>query len=199
MKQSESRRERLRREGRQEILTAARSILSAEGVAALNMRAVAARMGCSQSLIYAHFAAKSDLLAELAREGLARLGQAMAGVLAVAGGTWAERIRDLGRTYRRFALEEPDLFGLNFGEAGAVPVADPPATFGLLRAAVEGGVAAGEFRPMDPGLGATVAWALVHGVVALERAGQLSADAAPAVLEAAVSDLLRSWAVGSHV
>lgn len=199
MTPAESRRDRVRRENREAILAAARAMLQAEGAAGLNMRAVAASLGYSQSMIYAHFESKAALLGELAREGLATLGQSMADVLAVAGGSWADRIRELARAYRRFAVEQPELFGLNFGEAGAVPVADPPATFGLLQHAVAGGIDAGEFRDMPPRLGATVAWATVHGVVALERSGQLAGAQAAEVLEAAVNDLLRGWEVRSDV
>ncbi|MEJ2173944.1 MAG: helix-turn-helix domain containing protein, partial [bacterium] len=60
-----------------EILRAAGEILEEQGVAGLSLREAARRAGVSHNAPYRHFADRDVLLAALAAEGFAQLGQAL--------------------------------------------------------------------------------------------------------------------------
>lgn len=189
-----ARRERLRGETRVAILDAARRIVSEEGADAFSMRAVAREIGYSPAALYEYFPSKEAILEGLYFEGRGSLGDRMASVLAdpPAGATTTEILKDLGRTYRAYAHEQPELFRHIFG--GATPHESPtspspddtepgdeaqPAAFDLLVATAARGIASGEFFPMSPMVAAIAAWSLVHGFVMIELSGALGGPAPP--------------------
>jgi AcrR family transcriptional regulator len=137
---------------------AATEILEEQGVTALSLREVARRAGVSHNAPYRHFADRDALLAALAAEGFARLGD-------VLGGAQGPRAR--GEAYVRFALEHPQRFRLMFG--------------GLLRLDAHPGLRAAAARtydglvrafaplagPQGAPFAAAAAWSLVHGLAQL--------------------------------
>jgi AcrR family transcriptional regulator len=191
-----ARRERLREETRVAILDATRRIVAEEGVDAFSMRAVARAVGYSPAALYEYFPSKEAILDELYFEGRDGLRDRMARVLAdlPAGATTAEIFRELGRTYRAYAREQPELFRHIFGgptpaepstdpsvdDAGPEPDEEaPPTAFDLLVETAERGIASGEFAPMPPPAVALAAWSLVHGFVMIELSGALSPTPPP--------------------
>lgn len=143
---------------RAKLTQAATEILEEQGVTALSLREVARRAGVSHNAPYRHFADRDALLAALAAEGFARLGD----VLEVAQGPRAR-----GEAYVRFALEHPERFRLMFG--------------GLLRLDAHPGLGAAAARiydglvrafaplagPQGAPFAAAAAWSLVHGLTQL--------------------------------
>jgi AcrR family transcriptional regulator len=137
------------------MLGAAGKILEKEGPAGLSIREAARRAGVSHNAPYRHFPEREALLAALASEGFALLGNSLDNRTG----------RELGEAYVRFALEHPQRFRLMFG--GTLPAGKYPeleqharATFAKLQSAFSGLGAEAEFA-------AAAAWSLVHGLAQL--------------------------------
>ena len=106
------RREREREEVRQKILDAARELFMSEGYEKVTMRRIAEAIEYSPTAIYLHFEDKDDLVLALCREDFGRL-------LAVFEKAElprdpVDRIRQLGRAYARFGLENPNHYRFMF-------------------------------------------------------------------------------------
>ncbi|MFI7119330.1 TetR/AcrR family transcriptional regulator [Amycolatopsis sp. NPDC049868] len=86
-----SRARRAPEEARRLILDAAASLLSESGVAAVQMRAVAARVGMTDAGVAHHFGSRDKLLAELLRHGGRRLRDGLQGLLT----SWLDHDADL--------------------------------------------------------------------------------------------------------
>src|SRR5215211_8505822 len=103
---------------RDEILAAARQIVKESGVKALTMRALGRAVGVTAPTLYDYFPAKEAVLDALHVEGANRLRTEL--LTAVANTMpGRERLRAFGEAYRRFAVENPDLYLLIFGRADA--------------------------------------------------------------------------------
>lgn len=133
------------------LLRAAGRTLEKRGIAALSLRETARRAGVSHNAPYRHFPDREALLAALAAEGFAILGERLRG----------KPGREMSEAYVRFALEQPQRFRLMFG--GVLPLAKYPE----LGTAAQGAYQAlGEaFKELPrPELAAAAAWSLVHGL-----------------------------------
>lgn len=154
------------------LLKAASTILEKQGLEALALREVARRAGVSHNAPYRHFPQREALLAALAAEGFALLGQAQRKAAAVQG------LRGMGEAYVQFALEHPQRFRLMFG--GQVQIDKHE---GLREVAV------GMFERLSGALAERVpeakgardssiaAWALVHGLALLLLDARIAAGA----------------------
>lgn len=144
------------------LLRAAGTILEKEGVEALSLRALARRAGVSHAAPYRHFRDRESLLAALAAEGFATLGQALRDA-ASAGG-----LRAMGEAYVHFARSRPQRFRLMFG--GSLTLARHPALREVATRAFEalGGALAAQVGDSAGAQDASIAaWALVHGLAQL--------------------------------
>ncbi|WP_232666514.1 TetR/AcrR family transcriptional regulator [Pseudonocardia sp. TRM90224] len=83
-------------EARRQILEAAASLLAEGGVAAVQVRAVAARIGMTDAGVTHHFGNREELLTQLLRHGGRTLRAALEDVLK----TWLDRGADLGELVR---------------------------------------------------------------------------------------------------
>ncbi len=92
------------------IVDAALAVLDASGVAGLNMRAVADRLGTGPASLYAHFAGKDELLAAM----IDRLAGDIP-VPAVGAGAWQEQLKEAMRGIRRGLAAHRDLAGASLG------------------------------------------------------------------------------------
>ncbi len=145
------RREREREEVRQKILDAARELFATEGYEKVTMRRIADAIEYSPTTF-------AQLLALFK-------GQ-------LPPDDPVEWIRQLGNSYCRFGLENPNHYRFMFmtrAKFEKVPEASPSGqdSFGVLKMAVEAAIASGRFRPGDPQLIAQVLWSSIHGAVAL--------------------------------
>ena len=102
---------------RKALLNAGLDILEDEGLAALSLRAVAARAGVSHAAPAHHFGNLRGLLTALVAIAFARFAAAMAAERAQAAADPAEQIRAAGRGYVAFAQRNPALFRLMFSSA----------------------------------------------------------------------------------
>lgn len=182
------RRERGRQEMRNAILDAAGTIVAAEGVDGLTIRAVAQAVGYSAGALYEYFDSKEAILAALYFEGTDGLGshceRAVAALLE--GASAVEALVALGHAYRSYALTHPELYRLVFGGFKTPPeppevdcVEDSPGGFGTLIRVATQGVSEGSMVDLPPPVIACAAWSAVHGFVSLELTGHLTGGDGP--------------------
>jgi AcrR family transcriptional regulator len=160
------RREREREEIRRKILDAARDLFMAEGYERVTMRRIAEAIEYSPTAIYLHFEDKDDLVRALCHQDFGRLLGAMEKEAPPADPiAW---LRQLGRAYARFALENPIMFMSPTKPEHSPEPTDPGhLSYGVLRAAVTRAIEGGSLRPADPDTVAQVMWSSLHGAVAL--------------------------------
>ena len=188
------RRERLRDETRQAILDATQEIIEREGIDGFSLRGVARAVGYSPAAIYEYFGSKHELLDSLYFAGNGGLAVQMLRVLKAAPPDQpvAETVKDLGRTYRRQALAQPELYRFIFGHVhgpdhrkgndkrACDEKGEPGDAFSLLVDTVARGIDRGEFIAAPPLVLALATWSLVHGFVTIELAGVLDSGDPPA-------------------
>lgn len=164
------------------ILDAATHLLVAEGLAALTVRGISARVGCSTKVIYTMFGGKDGLIEALLLEGFGRFGQALTAVPENPDPLF--RLGDLGVAYRAYALAEPDYYRVMFQTA--VPGFRPTeaalmsikSSFRILVDAVDACLQAGRLVGGDAREIADIIWMATHGAVSLEISGFFSAEEA---------------------
>lgn len=160
-------------------MDAAGQLLSTEGAGALTVRRLAERTGTSTMAIYTLFGDKQGLLSAMYREGFDRLRTAVEEA-SRASADQLESLSAVAAAYRRVALANPHLYQLMFGPpvAGFVPDGEATATAHAsysplvegVRRCLETGVLIGD----DAEAIAEYFWAVCHGMVSLELAGQLT-------------------------
>jgi AcrR family transcriptional regulator len=171
------RRARRRLALRETIVEAARDIVRDEGLRALTMRRIAEAIDYAPASLYAHFASREALLAELCREGGAALHAALE--RAAVDVDPRRRLEALGAAYVAFALEHPDTYRLMFMEDTALTKGvfeslesdDAARTLGLIVATLAELRANGTLGPAaDPMRLADLLWTVVHGIASLRLA-----------------------------
>jgi AcrR family transcriptional regulator len=152
-------------------------LIQREGVEALTLRGVGARLGVSRTALYRHFTSKQALLTAVAAEGFRTLRSALAEAWE-SGGRGNEGFRAMGLAYVRFAVTHPSHYRVMFGgtlqhaDHSVVRDADTDAFQVLLDAIVEL-QGQGLVRGGDPRHLAMYIWAVVHGVSMLALDGML--------------------------
>ena len=164
------RREREREEVRRKILDAARDLFMTEGYERVTMRKIAEAIEYSPTAIYLHFEDKEDLVLALCRQDFGRLLEAMETQAPPADPI--EGLRQLGRAYARFAIDNPNQYRFMFmspmkPDHSPEPTDPGHLSYGVLRDAVMKAIEAGALRPADPDTVAQVLWSSIHGAVAL--------------------------------
>jgi AcrR family transcriptional regulator len=163
---------------RRALLDEALVTIRAEGVNALTLRDIGARLGVSRTALYRHFADKRALLTAVATEGFRTLRQQLVTAWE-AGGRGRSGFQSMGVAYVRFAIANPSHYCVMFG--GFVdpkaPEPDLAAEAGGAFQALMDGLAAlqrdGMVRCDDTLLMARFVWAVVHGIAMLGINGQL--------------------------
>lgn len=152
------------------ILEQAEALLERHGAEQMSLHQLAAALGVKTPSLYRYYAGKADLLRAMNLRTVERLIAAMKSAAESASGSDAERILQMGVTYRQFAHQQPKAYALAFG--ATEPAARPePAAMAALAQEIQAVVA-----PLT-GEGASLTalrglWALVHGFVMIELAEQ---------------------------
>jgi AcrR family transcriptional regulator len=172
---SAERRTRERAETRERILEAAREMFVQHGYEATTMRAIAERIEYTPTAIYHHFQSKEALLTELANLDFRSLASAFQRIGRIEDPL--ERLMRTGEAYVGFALEHPMQYQLMFMTPKPTGIADlhkgrgDPSedAYAFLRETCKAAVASGRLRPEfnDPEELAQIAWASLHGLMAL--------------------------------
>ena len=163
------------------LLAAARCELAEHGVGGISLRAIAQRAGVSRATPKWHFGDRAGLLSAVAVEGFRRLADDLRAAAAAAGESPAERLTALGRAYLNFGLNDAALFDLMFRSEllrrdDPALVAARAASYSVL-SDTTGEITAREQLGDDRFASelSLLAWACVHGLVALVRDGALQA------------------------
>lgn len=174
---TQERRERERTALRQKIIDKGREILVSEGHAALTMRRLADEIEYTPGALYVHFADKETLVRAICHTDFLAFAKNFS--IAMKVGDAIERLRQLARSYARFALEHPAQYRILF-------VLDPTAgmkdmsliergnpeedAYAALELAIQKAIEDGHFPGYRerPHLLAQTFWAGLHGVVSIE-------------------------------
>jgi AcrR family transcriptional regulator len=172
------RRERERAEFREEVLLAARRIVLEEGFEALTMRKIAEAIEYAPGTIYLYFESRDAIAFELCRAGFEAFLAALAPAAAIADPV--DRLRELGRRYVRFGIENQETYRLIFMQEPKyaseafqedADAEDSPGkqALGILVAIFEELRGAGRLKTdADPTALAEMIWTAVHGIVSLK-------------------------------
>jgi AcrR family transcriptional regulator len=152
------------------IVGKARDMLEADGVDQLSLGKLAAALGVKAPSLYKHVASKAELLRAVNTITARELVGAMRASVGTAGADPVNRLVEVAKAYRVFALAHPVTYMLAF--ANATPELRPDAReLELLVLPLQ--------ALMEPIAGADQslaalrgAWALLHGFVTLELNGQ---------------------------
>ena len=160
---------------RRALLDAAAELLDEGGPDAVTLRAVGARAGVSRGAPYGHFADKDHLLAAVATESWEAVGATLDGLVADQGETPAERLERALGGLMEVGRRRPHAYALMFAAPSA---AHPEALAAVSRThdrflAIVADVV-GDARSAPP-IGALLMTS-VHGIVAMENSGQLTAE-----------------------
>jgi AcrR family transcriptional regulator len=177
-------------------LSAALELLEEGGATALSLRAVARRAGVSPAAPYRHYADREALVSAVAAVGYRELAERL--TAAHPAPSTPEQLASVAVAYVEFALEQPALFRMMFGEPcdrdNEERVTATAAVSLYLREIV-----ARCFPRADPEALAPAIWALVHGLAFLHLDGKLDASTPSTVADrvtAAIDGLLRAPAGG---
>jgi AcrR family transcriptional regulator len=190
---------------RRALIDAALAVIERDGFSALSLRDLARRLGVSHAAPAHHFADKTALLIEIAREGYERFGAAL---MSAADGAPDDdaRLAAVGRAYLDFALSQPATFRVMFGREiadldqppGALADASDKAYQVLLRVAETALAPVPPERRPPVELVAFASWSTVHGATMLWLNGPLRCgvpvEEARARFEAGLAFLFRSSA-----
>ncbi len=97
----------------EDILTIAREMMRADGVAALSFNAIARQLGMKPPSLYTYFPSKDAIYDELFRRGFIEFGNRMR-LRPNINGPFADSLRSAFETYLTFAQENPDLYQIMF-------------------------------------------------------------------------------------
>ena len=160
---------------RRALIEAAVEAIADHGIAALNLRRLAAEAGVTAGAPYHHFADREALLRAIAEEGFLRLEAGLIAARDAAPADTSARLEALGRTYVSFATSYPGYFRVMFhGDASSSGPTEPGLrAFHLLRDAVLACQEARAAPPGDPAPLVLTAWSAVHGFATLWVDGAL--------------------------
>ncbi|QKV20330.1 TetR/AcrR family transcriptional regulator [Oricola thermophila] len=160
------------------LVAAAEAELIEKGVDGFSLRSAARRAGVSHAAPAHHFRDTKALLDALAGAGFARLGDAMREEQAGAGAEAMARLAAAGAAYVRFALANPELFGLMYArsrraDAGGDLKRNSEAIFSLLVNAIGAIRGRDAFRSDAGWRDAVACWSMLHGYAQLAIAGKM--------------------------
>ena len=162
---------------REEILDAAMRLFETDGIGAVSFRKLAAELGCSYVAPYRYFQNKADLVAGLRERTYRWMGEAMSAAMRPEASA-LNQLHDLALAYVETALARPSRYALLFdlsqpGTPTAEMAAAREQAFSICTRVVSTAEAKGELQlNFDPLTVAHLFWAGMHGIVALNLAGQ---------------------------
>ena len=165
------------------------------GVAGVSLRGLADELGCSRATPYRYFQNKDEIFAAVRTRAFAQLAAACDEATAHEPDAEA-RIMEIGRAYLRFARDEPHAYRVAFEldqpdtEAYPELQRERAHAWGAIRNAVQYAFLEGVLEG-DPETISHLYWAGLHGLAALELAGQLHARSLEALEGPMIAALLR--------
>lgn len=157
------------------VVEAALRILAADGAEALTVRRLAAEADVAPMTIYNRFGDMHGVFDAVLTHGFTTFARALTprpdADDPIVG------LHDMGRRYRSFALDNPDLYSFLFlrelhdVEPSEEATLAASMAFDTLLSMVRRAIDSARFRPGDPSVVAQSIWATCHGAVTLELLG----------------------------
>lgn len=172
------------------LLHAAIDLVRKHGPDHLSLRAVAEQVGVSPSAVYHYFPDKDSLIHGLSEQLFVNLYNMQKVALEAIPGKSKRaatlRLRELGRTYFRWAFNEPNLFRLMFGGYCKVRLRgshEDHEAFQMLSQCLDDLLATGVISPEMRKYGELIVWSCVQGASTLIVEGHLPEAAFETLLE----------------
>lgn len=154
---------------RETLIQAGLALIAEQGIRALTLREIGARVGVSRMAPYRHFKDKDDLIAAICEAGFSQFADALEKARKKAKGNFRERLRAMARAYVRFAAENPAYYETMFGgpQAASRESVEGARAFQVLNETIREGQQTGEVRDGNSVTFAQLVWAQVHGIATL--------------------------------
>jgi TetR/AcrR family transcriptional regulator len=176
---SKERREREREQRKSNILDTARELLLEKGLNATSINQIAKRAELSVGAIYFYYKDKEELFAALQLEGLELLHEAIRKAVAKKAAP-DKKIRAIAMAYLQFSEEHKNYFDIiNYFLTSPETIFSPElkseidehgdASIAMMTLAVQEGIDAGLFKPVDPKRQAIILWAAFNGMIQLKK------------------------------
>ncbi len=166
------RKDREREEKKDLILDAAKRISIEEGFEKVSIRKIAEEIEYSPGTIYLYFKNRDEILFELHNIAFQKFYKEQLKISHITEPF--EKLREHGRVYIKFGLDNPDLYELMFiVQAPGNEIESSQSwnegmkTFDFLRSNVQECLDAGYFKGSDANTLSIAMWSLVHGIVSL--------------------------------
>lgn len=166
------RKDREREEMKDLILDAAKRISIDEGFEKVSIRKIAEEIEYSPGTIYLYFKNRDEILFELHNIAFQKFYKEQLKISHITEPF--EKLREHGRIYIKFGLENPDLYELMFiVQAPGNEIESSQTwnegmkTFDFLRSNIQECLDAGYFKGSDANTLSIAMWSLVHGIVSL--------------------------------
>lgn len=185
---------------RQALIEGAIALISEKDVGSVSLREVARQVGVSHAAPYRHFADKEAMLAAVAEEGFRGLAAALQAQVEAYPEQPLQQFQVAGKAYVAWGLEHPAHYQVMFGGSQGHPTVYPMlyesagCAFQVLVGTIARSQTRGKMQPGDPVQMAHIAWAMVHGLVMLMLAGQLSPQHSAELVELGGRSLLYGFA-----
>ena len=193
------RKEKEKQEMRKRILDTAKRLFIVDGFDKVTIRGIAERIEYSPATIYLYFKDKNEILLALHAEGFDKFYQQQQTILSIRD-PW-KRLREHGRIYVSFALENPEYYDLMFIMRG--PVRELKAkkewsagmrSFEFLKENVKECMDAGYIQRTDLDISAFAIWSFTHGIASLvirDRTGNFPEKLLPSIIEGALDFMMK--------
>ena len=165
------------------VLAKAKELFLAEGYRQITMRRIAKEIGYTPGTIYLYFKNKEEILYELHNEGFKLLYQYKLNMLNSGVSTALERLREGGKMYISFALENPDYYEVMFNmpeprdhleklRTAAIDDGDTPVDYAMqsyefLKQSILACIEEGYLQEVDPDIATLTFWSFGHGLASL--------------------------------
>jgi AcrR family transcriptional regulator len=159
---------------KEEFLEIAFDFIAKEDVESLTLKVLSDATGTSRSAIYRHFSSKDELLETMILKGFEQFDSLISPILKNKEQALIDRFYLSGKTYIKFAKQNPNLYRLLFGKKYAVirerliSIQDQNCSgFGALKLAVEEGQEEGVLKKEESFHRTILIWSSLHGFSSL--------------------------------
>jgi len=194
------RKERESLQMKKRILKTAMKLFLEKGYENVTIRRIATKIEYSPATIYRYYKDKNEILYDLQVEGFEKLFKAQHEVLAIED-PW-ERLRQHGRIYVTFALENPEYYDLMFIIRGPAKKIKEQQdwevgfrSYEFLKENVAVCINAGYLPETNPDVATFAFWAFTHGIVSLiirDRCIMFPEENLPSIIEGALDFVMTS-------
>jgi AcrR family transcriptional regulator len=147
------------------LIAAALEQIEKQGVASLNLRALAKTVGVTHPAVYRHFSDKETLLLAVAQRGFEELAERLEQASEARGKT--ERLRAIAHAYIGYALEHPELCRVMFTHVSAEARMSHEGLYAASKRAFAVLVESTKDSKGDYRINSAVVWAMLHGLAEL--------------------------------